>query len=257
VPDAFYLPLDGERFESTKATAGPWDPGFQHGGPPCALLARAIEGCEPVPGSLLVRFTAEFLGPVPVAELAVAARVVRGGRRVQLVEAELAAAGRPVLRAQGWRLRHERDPDLPATGDLVPPPLSAGEVLPVPGYVEGYSAAMEWRLAGGNTAGPGPAAVWSRQRIPLVAGEEPSPVQRAAAVADSGNGVSWELDVGAWTFVNVDLTVHLVRPPEGEWICLDARTQLDPGGVGLASSSLYDHRGLLGRGAQALLVARR
>jgi hypothetical protein len=257
VSEAFYLPLGDGRYESTKATAGPWDPGFQHGGPPCALLARAMEACDPAPGTLLSRFAADFLAPVPVAELTVSARVLRGGRRIQLVEATLSAADRPVLTARGWRLRYEPQPGLAPIGDATPPPLTADAITPVPGYVEGYSAAMEWRPAAGSTEQPGPAAVWGRQRIPLVAGEEPTPVQRATAVADSGNGVSWALDFTAWTFINVDLTVHLTRPPEGEWICLDARSQIDPGGVGVAVTELSDLRGRVGAGGQSLLVAAR
>lgn len=263
MPDAFYLPLGDDRYASTKDTVGPWSPDFQHGGPPCALLARAIELCEPAPGMLLSRFTAEFLRPVPVAELAVSARVARGGRRVQLVEAELAADGHPVLRARGWRLRQERPDGLLATPPDPPPALPAGNtglagpVRPVPGFESGYSAAMEWRFAAGVTEAPGPATVWGRQRVLLVDGEQPSPVQRVAAVADSGNGVSWELPLDRWTFANIDLTIHLVRPPEGEWICLAARTQIDPGGVGLATSTLYDSGGRIGRGAQSLLIAPR
>jgi acyl-CoA thioesterase len=91
----------------------------------------------------------------------------------------------------------------------------------------------------------------------VVAGVEPSPVQRVAAVADSGSGVSAELDFAGWSFLNVDLTVHLVRPPVDEWVCLDARTQVDSGGVGLASTRLWDRRGQIGMAAQSLLVASR
>ena len=62
-------------------TAGPWDPAAQHAGPPAALLGRALETCDPREGTLLSRITFEILGPVPVAEVAVSARVVgRGGR---------------------------------------------------------------------------------------------------------------------------------------------------------------------------------
>ena len=42
VPDAYYLPLGGDRFTATEHTQGPWDPGLQHGGPPSALLAREV-----------------------------------------------------------------------------------------------------------------------------------------------------------------------------------------------------------------------
>ncbi|MGH3412240.1 MAG: hypothetical protein ACRDPH_04075 [Marmoricola sp.] len=55
--------------------------------------------------------------------------------------------------------------------------------------------------------------------------------------------------------MNTDLTVHVFRPPEGEWVCLEARTELGPGSVGLAAARVSDRRGTVGRSAQALLVA--
>jgi acyl-CoA thioesterase len=51
--------------------------------------------------------------------------------------------------------------------------------------------------------------------------------------------------------------VHVLRPPVGDWICLDAETTLGPGSVGIAASKVYDRRGLVARSAQALLVAKR
>jgi hypothetical protein len=93
---------------------------------------------------------------------------------------------------------------------------------------------------------------------PVVAGEEPTQTQRAVAVADFGNGVSSILSWDQYLFINPELTVHLARPPEGEWVCLDARTIIPPGaGVGLAESALYDERGRIGRALQALLVDKR
>ena len=35
--------LDGDRYVATVHTQGPWSEGFQHAGPPSALLARAID----------------------------------------------------------------------------------------------------------------------------------------------------------------------------------------------------------------------
>ena len=93
--------------------------------------------------------------------------------------------------------------------------------------------------------------------MPLVAGEEPSPLQRLAAAGDFGNGISAALDWNSYVFINPDLTLYLDRPPEGDWICLDARTIIPPGGIGIAESTLYDQRGRVGRAIQALLVGRR
>jgi hypothetical protein len=90
--------------------------------------------------------------------------------------------------------------------------------------------------------------------VPLLAGEEPSPLTRVLAAADSGNGVSATLDWSRWLFVNVDLTVHLHRMTRGEWVCLDAITVPETNGVGLADSALYDEQGPIGRANQTLLV---
>jgi hypothetical protein len=103
----------------------------------------------------------------------------------------------------------------------------------------------------------GPATVWLRMRHPLVAGEAPSPVTRVLIAADSGNGVSAVLDFRRFLFVNPDLTVHLQRDPDGEWVCLDARTTVDPGGSGLAETTIHDRHGPVARGLQTLFVAER
>jgi hypothetical protein len=96
-----------------------------------------------------------------------------------------------------------------------------------------------------------------RMGVPLLPGEEPSPLQRVLVAADSGNGVSAALDWRRYLFINVDLSVHLHRMPEGEWVCLDAVTLPQPNGVGMADTALFDERGPIGRAAQTLLVDER
>jgi hypothetical protein len=264
VPDAFFTPLaaGANRFTSTEHTSGPWDPAYQHGGPPAALLARAVER-EPAPwAAVVLRMSVDILGPVPVAEVEVASRVVRPGRSVELVEAELRSPdGRTAVRAQAWRARAaELDlPPLPAahddpTVDPVPPLPDTATELPA-GWTGGYLHALEWRLAAGNWGERGPATIWGRMRYPLLPDEEPTGLQRTMIVADSGNGVSNVLPLGNWLFINPDLTVHFAAEATGEWICIDARTRVQPRGYGLASSRLFDRTQLVARGAQSLFVA--
>lgn len=258
--DAFYVP-DGDRFAPTPWTRGPWDRDAQHAGPPAALVARAIEGLEPADGFQVARFTLEILRPIPLTPLRVEARVVRPGRRVQLAEASLEDELGEVARASAWRTRTSDDP-VPAAGDEAPSfagPLDSPP-LPVPDTAwegESYFTAMEWRQAGGSFLEPGPAAAWMRMRVPLVEGEEPSPLTRVLVAADSGNGISSVTSPREYLFINTELTVHLFRLPAGEWVCLDAVSRVDPSGVGVAESILWDETGRLGRGNQSLLVARR
>jgi len=115
------------------------------------------------------------------------------------------------------------------------------------------ASAMEMRwLTDPRALGRG--RVWMRLRHPLLAGQELTPLARLAATADFGNGVSATLPFQRFLFINADLTIHLQRPPRGEWIGLDARTLLHGGGTGLAESVLHDVHGPVGRAFQTLVV---
>jgi Thioesterase-like superfamily len=267
VPDSFYV-RDGELYAATELSRGPWDPDAQHAGPPAALIGREVErlgggriGGEDGLPAQVGRITYEVLRSVPIAPLRVEARIVRPGRRVEMFEATLSdEAGEPLMRAQGWRLR---------TDDVAfPPPMPGPEPPPGPqsgepgqffhtGYDVGYHTAMEYRFTAGAFMEQGPATVWMRMAVPLLPDEEPTPLQRVLAAADSGNGVSAALDWSRYLFINVDLTVHLHRMPEGEWVCLDAVTLPEPNGVGMADTRLLDEQGPIGRAAQTLLIDER
>lgn len=256
--EAFYLPTSKpDVFQSTGSTVGPWDPTLQHGGPPSALLARAAETTGSAWPGTVVRMAVEILGPVPVSEVTVISRVARPGRSVELIDAELIAGGRAAARARAWRIRTTELslPDTVPPNDPAPALPEAGE--PVPVFGAPFLQAMELRAAEGSWLEPGAASCWFRQQIPLVAGEEPTGLQRLMAVADCGNGLSNVLPFEAWLFINPDLTVHLERYPQGDWICLEAATSIDPGGFGLARSTLYDVGGAVARGAQSLFVSSR
>lgn len=258
---AFYE-REGELFRATELTRGSWDPGAQHAGPPAALLGYAIEQLPESDEFQVGRVTFEILRSIPIAPVRVEARVVRPGRRVQMVEAELSdAEGEVLMRARAWRIRTaeiEIPPEALVAGDPPPPPGQAKPANFFPtGQEHGYHSAMEVRFVSGDFVEPGPAVVWLRMRRPLVAGEEPTPLQRTLVVADVGNGVSASLDFRRYLFINVDLTVQLERMPTGEWVCVDAITLPRPSGIGTAESVLSDAHGRIGRGLQTLLVSER
>lgn len=125
------------------------------------------------------------------------------------------------------------------------------------GWTGGYASALEWRIADEATLGTGHSRVWARPKMPLLDGEEPTALQRLFAVADCASGISSRLRFREWAFANTDLTVHLSREPQDEWIGLDARMTLGPDGTGLAHSALHDATGPVGRSAQSLLLAPR
>jgi hypothetical protein len=226
-----------------------------------ALLGRALERLPDAEQFQIGRISFDILRPVPIAPVRVSARVLRPGRRVQLLEAELSDGDEPLMRATAWRIR-SAELELPAEANAAPTPPpgpesgSQASFFPT-GQEHGYHSAMEVRFISGGFLEPGPATVWLRMRQPLVAGEETSPLQRLLVVADVGNGVSAALDYRRYLFINVDLTVHLERVPAGEWVCVDAITLPQPSGVGTAESVLSDTEGRVGRALQTLLISER
>jgi hypothetical protein len=255
VADAFYS-AEGDSVVASELTRGPWDPNSQHAGPPSALLARALERCEPREGARIGRVTVEILAPIPIAPLEVSARVVRPGRNVELIEASLHGPDGELMRARGWRLAES---DITADWEQDDPPPGRDdaeglEFFPT-GESVGWHTAMEIVFARGRFLEPGPATVWIRPRVALVDGEPISPLQRVMLAADGGNGVSAPLDWSKFIFINTDLTVHLLRPSQGEWVCLDSVTHVD--GTGMTDTALWDERGRIGRAAQTLLVRAR
>ncbi|MDT0569047.1 thioesterase family protein [Streptomyces sp. DSM 3412] len=255
--EPFYHRAGPAAFEPTRFTESPWDQSLQHGGPPAALLLGEIERVVAGVG----RITAaqiDFLGAIPRETGHVEVRTLRPGRRVRLDAATLTIRGRVVAEARCWtmattaradrRVEHLASP-LPALPAATPRP-------PFPGFPGAwhYPDAIEWRFVHGGGQEPGPAAVWTRVRVPVVEGEAATPLQRLAVVADSANGISNELALDRFLFVPTALQLSLHRHPASEWILLDARTSLSGDGVGTTVTDLSDLSGTVGTGTQPLLV---
>jgi hypothetical protein len=68
---------DGNMLVPSELTRGPWDPNAQHGGGPAAVLARAIERCDPREDTAVTRIALDLIRPIPLAPLRVDARLVR------------------------------------------------------------------------------------------------------------------------------------------------------------------------------------
>src|SRR5580704_5588680 len=251
VRESFFEAAGPGRFWATTASAGPWSPDSQHGGPPSALAARELEGHEPDEHMRLSRVAIDILRPVPVGGLTARTRTVRPGKRVALLETVLESGGQEVLHARGWRIARLADAPV-VSKDALPPTLPAA-VRPASfpgGHVDGYLSHIEWRFEGGNFDVPGPCRAWGRPMIPLLPGEAIAPMPLTLLLADTGSGISMTLDPQQFIFINVDLMVVLQRDPVGEWLLLDAATSMGGTGTGLAETQLSDTGGLVGAAMQ-------
>jgi hypothetical protein len=271
--DSLFIPSPNGHVEPTEHARGPWDPRALHGGAPAALIARAFERTEPGAELPIARLGFEFLKPIPFAELEVRVEIVRDGRRVQELAAELWAVadggqegGELIGRASALRIQAvpEGLPDPDGRRGLPGP----DQVAALPGREHGKVvkfALNDTETTSLATTGMemcwltdpwalGPGKLWMRLLQPVFPGEEATPLLRLVATADFGNGVSAELRFDSYVFINADLTIHLWRRPRGEWIGLDAKTVLMDGGIGTAESVLHDEHGPVGRAVQTLVV---
>jgi hypothetical protein len=255
VEKAFFEPLGSGQFRATAATAGPWSESSQHGGPPSALAAREMQLHEPDEGMRLARVCVDILRPVPVGLVTVRTRTLRPGKRVALLETVVTAADQEVLVARGWSIALTGDlPVIAPESDPVDIPEAARMPEFPGGYMDGYLAAIDWRFVSGNFRQPGPGQAWGRPRIPLLPGEELTPMSRALLLADSGSGISMAVDARKLPAINVDLTVVLRRDTAGDWLLLDSVTTMGGQGTGVAETRLSDRQGIAGTALQTLLV---
>lgn len=248
----------GDHFWATDLARGPWDPNAQHGGAPAALIGGELEKLDPHPDLKLVRITYELLKPVPLGELHLSAEIVRPGKRVQLLEATLSdPGGTALVKARGVRVARaplgagtqvEETPAGPETTATTP---TSWNPRSLPG------GAVELRYVEGSPGRLGPRTAWFRLKVPVIAGEEPTPLQRLLVAADFPNGISNELDWREWLFINPDLTVYIEREPRSEWVALQAHTRIVEGEAALAQATLFDTEGRVGRSLQSLYIAPR
>jgi hypothetical protein len=254
----FVFEVDGDIARPTELARGPWSPHAQHGGAPSALLAGQLERFELGSATFPARFTLELMRPVPLKPLRIERRTIRPGKKVQLVQGSLFADDVEVVRATLLRLRElpvefETEP-VPGTDRILPPPKAPQKLGGDWTLDTGFWNTVEVSRADGSWDRPGPASMWLRLTVPIVAGEETTPFQRVAAASDFGNGVAAAFDRGRYSCINPDLTITLHRLPAGEWVGLDSSTFPERTGFGVAESVLHDEQGRIGRAVQTVLI---
>lgn len=256
----------GEYISTPLANAGWYEEG-QHGGAFSALVAGHVERTVPTLADMEVsRLTVEIFRVIPLVPLRIETEVIREGKRIQHVRADTYDQDGVLLSTANVQRLRRTELALPA--ESAPPPLT----IPQPDEIDArvgeawgvgtrdktmfHRHAMEVREVEGGFEEIGPGTVWMRLTKPLIAGEETTPLQRVVATADFCNGVSRALDYSKWVFMNPDLSVHVSRYPRGEWIGLSAESTYGHEGRGLATGTLWDTTGWLGRSTQSLYLDR-
>lgn len=243
--------FDGDRFVPSELTRGPWDEGVQHGGPPLALLTRALEHALGERQLALVQ--ARFLKGVPLAPLQVKVEPVHEGRVVSLFQATLLAEGRPVMQATGQGVMPSPSPSVHTAPRWASPEDCEPLVLEFFTHDVGYHRAIELRTVEGSW-GTTPIRLWTRPVVELVEGQPTSPRQRVAILADAQSGMGAPVDPLRYNYANPEVSVTFARTPSMGWIGFDITSMVGEAGVGASRSLLRDADGWFGGASQTLLV---
>lgn len=256
--EAYFDTDDGIWFRGTDWVRGPWLEDACHAGPPTGLVVRALE--REIPDKALVRVMVEITRPVPMGGFRVETERSRVGRSVATTTARIVDDDRVYATASALHMRRiELDT---RTADVPVPDFATSVPGPFPVRTSHhgkptFAASMEMRYDPSLSIGDGgPTMAWARCRVPLLEGEEPSPVQRVCPLADCGNGISHNDDIERVSFVNADLLLSIHRPPHGEWIGSRSVSHWQPSGIGMADAELFDVDGPIGRATQNLLLDR-
>ncbi|MFE5839210.1 thioesterase family protein [Arthrobacter sp. NPDC056493] len=253
--DFYYQDLGGGRFRSTIHAQGAWNAHEQHMAPASGLLADRLDRHEPRDDMRMARLSYEILGLIPGGEFDVVTTTLRPGRTIELLQAELVAAGRVAIRVTAWRMITSDTSAVAAVEDgMIPSP---DECKPYDGasvWPGGYIRSLEMRVAEGHR--PGAGKVWLRTDHPLTDGNDSTDTARLMGLVDTANGIAARVPPGkdSYAFPNLDLQIHMYRRPEGEWLGLDNAVSFGADGIGLTSTVLHDLSGPFGRAEQILTL---
>jgi acyl-coenzyme A thioesterase PaaI-like protein len=242
-----FLPLSNAR--------GPWLADTQSGACVAAILTTVLEATPTRVAMTPMNLHIEFLRPVATQPFYIEVRTLRDGQKLQILKASLMINQVEMAVATMTRLRYA-DSDLPhytATRPAYPP----ADKVPRYHGPGPYFSIIDCRPVHSSYSDPGPGTSWMRLLGEIIAGESSSPLACAALFADAGSGLSNIVSRESWSYPNVSLSLHLHRPPRGEWLLLDSQTFSEGGQIAQVVSTLADEAGEFGRAQQALILERK
>ncbi len=256
---AFYLP-DGDGFVGTEMAQGAWDVNSQTGVAVLALFGHVLEDLPTLTPMSLARITVDLVRPVPIhRHLAVASRVVREGKKLQVLDLAITVDDVEHVRARVLRLRDadvSHHPDVPASSTQLDP--AAGlqppdEVDPLPiDRGPGMIRALDLRPVRAGGRAP---YFWVRLRVPVVAGEPIRDTSRQTVGVDFTNCVGAEIQPGLVSTINPDVSGQFLRVPRGEWIAIIGETRFEHRlGRGISAATLSDREGVFAVATASQLV---
>lgn len=247
---------DGDKWHPRAEAQGPF--GGMHGGAASALAVGEMEIMAAERGlGALVSAHVYLLRPLPLTEIESRISAVREGGRIAVFENELHANGKLQTKAAACFQQPVTIDGLPGAPSepIFDPESFAAWKMPEffkQTTQQGFLDLVDIR---DTRHEDGTRAKWFRLNRPFHA--SPTPFSNAMAVADVST-LFTVTDSGtrpnAAGWPNADLSFHLSRVPQGDWIGVAQRGDWRGDGRGMTESEIFDIYGRIGRSCQSAVL---
>ena len=241
-------------FRSQIHAQGAWNPHEQHMAPATGVLCHELEQFQVRHDMRLGRISLDIYGLISFGEFSITTRVIRPGKTIELIEAEMKAEGKTCIVARAWRMQTQDTSTISGIEDHaigVPEQCEIWEEMKK--WPGGFIQSTTTRANQEHRHGKG--IVWITTELEMVYGQSTSDFTRLMGMVDTANGVVSRIDPSkGWAYPNLDLQIHLLRYPQGKWLGIEAVQQFGEDGIGLTSAVLHDIHGPFGRSEQILTL---
>jgi hypothetical protein len=253
--------LADDHLVPTPVAASMWSSNQMHGVAVSGALARGVEQRLSALGRTDLRparWSVDLFRPAAMAPCTVTTTVVRDGRRIVLVDAELRQDDVVVARAGAV---HLLPTEAPAGQVWTPDPEHRApslDVVPASDRprVPYFHSGEGWSQSFPEHQNEHRKSTW-QTGLPVVEGERPSGFVAVASLADSASMLLHWGTAGV-QYINTDLTLTLARAPYGVEVGLVATDRVEHDGIAVGTVAVLDREGPLGHvTVTALANARR
>ena len=250
--DAFFK-FENDAYLPQSMARGPWAAQSLHGRVVIGLLGHELERTHGGDEWLPARLTVDMYRLPDFSPITAVTRVVRGGKRIRVVDCELMQNDRSVARGTcQFLIRSENAP-----GKTVSPPkwdAPHPDMLPPPPPNQFGGRMWKMRNVGDwfGTAEVARRGAWMAEIRELIEGVPLTPFARLAAAADFASPLANRHETGLG-YINTDMTIYLHRLPVGEWIGFEKINHHATDGIAIGECFLHDVEGPIGSASCAAL----
>lgn len=247
--DLSFFRADGHLLVPTDLARSLWGDNHVHGVAISGALARSAEQAVRSAGRtdlVGVRSTVDLFRAATMDPCLLTTEIVREGPRLCLVDVSLTQGDRRVARSSALFLK----PSESAPGQVwrpsehaTPPPVDIAPPTDEP-HVPFFFSSAGWSQDFAGHQNAARKQSWN-SAIPVVAGEALTGYVAASAIADGASMVTnW--GTGGIEYINTDVTLALVREPQGVEIGLSAVDRVERDGIAVGTAAVFDRVGPLG-----------